>query len=216
MSMPPLRRLAGLVTAALLLALPAACGGLLPKPPERQLYRLNPTCGIAPGRPPVIAQLAVETPTAPGGLDSRRIALTRSPLALDYFAGAEWSDQVPFLVRSALVDCLQRSGAIAAGPASLGLRADFVLETAIRDFEAAYDSSAGPPRVVIGLDVDLISLPERRLIAQAALKAEAPATANTVPETVRAFDTALGRAVTDAATWTLANPALSRRTGSLK
>jgi cholesterol transport system auxiliary component len=214
MSVDP-RRTALLLACALLLTPPVGCG-LLSSAPERQLYRLTPACGVAPGQPQVTAQLVVATPTAPGGIDSERIALARSPLSLDYFADAAWSDHVPFLVRTALIDCLQHSGAVAAGPASLGLSADIVLETAIRDFEAVYDSPAGPPRVVVALDVALIRLPERRLVAHAALKAEAPAAANTVPETVRAFDAALGRAVTDAVTWTLATPALSKHAGSLR
>ncbi len=216
MSTHPQRLGVTLAAAALLLALPAGCGGILSKTPERQLYRLTPACGVAPGMPHVAAQLVVETPTAPGGLDSQRIALTRSPLALDYFADAAWSDHVPFLVRTALVDCFQQSGAIAAGPASLGMRADFVLETAIHDFEAVYDSPAGPPRVVVAFDVDLVRMPERKLVAHTLLKAEAPAAANTVPKTVRAFDVALGHAVTDTVRWTLSNPALSARPGSLR
>jgi len=214
MSVDP-RRVASVLASALLLALPVGCG-LLSKAPERQLYRLAPACAVAAGLPQVKVQLVVATPNAAAGLDGERIALTRSPVSLEYFADAEWSDRVPFLVRTALVDCFQQSGAIAAGPASLGLRADFVLETAIRDFQAAYDSPTGPPRVLVALDVDLVRMPERKLVAHTLLKAEARAAANAVPETVRAFDAALGGAVTDAVRWTLANPALSGRLGSLR
>jgi len=59
-------------------------------------------------------------------------------------------------------------------------------------------------------------MPERKLVARTLLKAEAPAAANAVPETVHAFDAALGRAVTHAVGWTLTNPALSGRPGSLR
>ena len=69
-------------------------------------------------------------PRALDGLDTRRIALHRSAVTLDFFADAEWADQVPFLVREALVASFERSGAVAAvGPEGLGLRADLVLET---------------------------------------------------------------------------------------
>ena len=201
---------------AALLGLLAACGGLFPEPPQRQLYRLSPSVSLAAGLPRAATQLLVATPSAAAGLDTRRIALSRAPVSLDYFADAEWEDRVPFLVQTALVDAFDKSGALAGvGTERLGLRFDFVLETTIADFQAVYDAPDRPPHAVAGLAAKLIRMPDRKIVAQASFKGDAAAAANTLPDIVRAFDAALGRAVEQAVTWTVSNPALSRRTGSL-
>lgn len=204
-----------LLATALLPAL-AACGGVFSSPPERQLYRTTPNFTFPAGLPHAAAQLAIGMPSASGGLDTRRIALSTSPQSLDYYAGAEWADSVPLLVRTALVEGFDASGAVAAvAPASLDTRADFVLETAIRDFEAEYAAAKQPPRVEIALDLKLIALPQRQIVAAGLVRDAAPASANAVPAVITAFNAALGRAVADAVAWTVTNPALSGRSLSL-
>lgn len=205
-----------LILLVALMPVLAACGGLLPTPPERTLYRLDPTIAFTAPLPHSSAQLLVATPTAPAALDTRRIALIPTPLSLDYFAGAEWADRVPFLVESAVVRAFQKSGAVrAAGPEDTGLRADFVLQTTVRDFAAVYDSPNRPPHVRVGLDATLIKMPARDIVAQTSLTREAPAAANTVPAVVSAFDIGLGAAASDLARWTLTNPALSPQNAAL-
>ena len=194
----------------------AGCGGLLSDPPKRELYRVTPTVAFRAGLPHVGAQLLVATPTAPAGLDTARIALSRSPVSLDYFAGAEWTDRVPYLVQTSLVEGFEKSAAIpAVGPDRGGLRADFVLETAIGDFQAIYDSPDGPPRISVRLTAKLVRIPERKIVAQISVSREAKAAANAVPDIVRAFDTALGGAIEEVVTATVTNPALSERRGSV-
>lgn len=205
------RRGLPLVALAMLMPALSGCGGLLPTPPERTLYRLNPTIAFAAPLPHSSAQLLVATPSAPAALDTRRIALFPTPLSLDYFAGVEWADRVPFLVQAALVEAFEKSGAIrAAGPEDSGLRADFVLQTTVRDFAAVYDSPKLPPRVRVTIDATLIEMPARDVVAQTQIAREAPAAANSVPAVVIAFDAALGTAARDLAGWALSNPALSR------
>ena len=216
MSTHRLRLSARLFAVLSLAALLAGCGGLLSDAPKRQIYRTSPNFAFAAPLPHVAAQLLVALPTAPAGLDTARIALSRAPVTLDYFADAEWTDRAPFLVQSALVDGFEKSGATqAVGPESLGVRADFVLETAIGDFEAIYDSPNGPPRILVKLNAKLIRLPERRIAAQISASGEAKAAANALPEIVRAFDQALSGAAQDLVIATLGNPALSQRRRSV-
>jgi cholesterol transport system auxiliary component len=202
--------------AALLALLPllAGCGGLLPSPPERQIYRLAPRFTFAAPLPHVAAQLLVTTPNAQPGLDTRRIALSRTPLSLDYFAGVEWGDRAPFVVQGALLAGFEKSGAIAAvGPETAGVRADLVLDTSIGDFEAVYDSPHGPPHVRVSLVARLVRMPDRSILARTAVTRDAPASANTVPAVVAAFDRALGGATDNLVDWTLTRlgkPALPR------
>jgi cholesterol transport system auxiliary component len=199
----------------------AGCGGLLSDAPKRELYRVSPKFAFPAGLPHVGAQLLVATPTAPAGLDTERISLSRSSVSLDYFADAQWADRVPYLVQTSLVEGFEKSAAIpAVGPDRGGLRADFVLETAIGDFAAIYDSPNGPPRVSVRLTAQLVRMPERKIVAQTSVTREVNAAANAVPEIVRAFETALSGAIGEVVTWTLrnpalANPALPERRGSV-
>lgn len=197
------------VAAISLALLLAGCGGLLPEPPKRQLYRLAPTLAFPP-LPHVGTQLLIATPTAPGALDTSRIAAARSPLTLDYYADAEWTDRAPLMVQTLLVEAFDKSRAVpGVGPESLGLRTDFILDTAIEHLEAAYDSPDGPPRALVSLNLKLVQIPERKVVAQTWIRREQKAPANTVPEIIRAFDAAAGAAAQEAVIWTVTNRALS-------
>jgi cholesterol transport system auxiliary component len=213
MTSRPQRHRPGLVAAAALLPLLlAGCGGLLSGPPARPLYRLDPTFAFAAALPHVGLQVLVAAPSAPSGLDTARIALSRTAVGLDYFADAEWTDRAPYLVQTALVEGFQKSGALpAVGPESGDLRADFVIETAIRDFEAAYEAPNGPPRAVVTLNVQLVRMPQRSIVGQTVVRREQQAAANTIADVVHAFDAALGGAAAEIVRWTVSNPSLSER-----
>jgi cholesterol transport system auxiliary component len=196
---------------ALIAVLCAGCG-ILSEAPKRQLYRLDPTVNFAAPLPHTAAQLLVTVPNAPAGLDTARIALSRSAVSLDYFADAEWSDRAPLLVQSAIIEGFEKSEAVpAVGRDNAGLRADFILQTDIRDFSAVYDSPAAPPLISVVVHMELITIPEHRIVAQRSIARRQRAAANAVPEVVRAFDTALGGVVEEVVRWVVTNPALSRR-----
>ena len=188
----------------------ASCGGIFSEPPQRKLYQLKPAVSFAAPLRHSSVQLLLALPNAPAGLDTDRIALSRSPMSLDYFADAQWADRAPLLVQTALLDGFEKSGAVpAVGRDSAGLRADVILESDLRDFAAIYDSPNAPPRATVAFTVKLIKIPERKIIAQKSVSRQQPAAGDTIPEIVRAFDMALGGAVEEAVSWTVGNPALS-------
>jgi cholesterol transport system auxiliary component len=194
----------------------AACGGLLPKPPERQLYRLASAPALRTGLPRLPAQLLVATPTSLSAFDTARIALSRSALTLEYFADAEWADRAPFVVQAALIEAFEKSRAFSGiSSEGSGLQADFVLATEIRDFVAIYDSPTGPPRVRVQLNAELVRMPGRKILAETVVTGEATAPGNDIPAIVQAFGAALGGAASDLVGWT-ANAALSARGGSVR
>ena len=201
--------------AALIAVLCGGCG-ILSEAPKRQLYRADPTLSFAAPLPHSAAQLLVTVPNAPAGLDTARIALSRSAVSLDYFADAEWTDRAPLLVQSAMIEGFERSGAVpAVGRGSAGLRADFILETDIRDFSAVYDSPTGPPLVSVVVHMELIKIPEHKIVGQRSITRRQRAAANAVPDVVRAFDAALGGVVEEVVRWAVTNTALSGRRGAL-
>jgi cholesterol transport system auxiliary component len=212
----PLRWLAIVLATVLAGGGLASCGGILSEPPQRKLYQVRPSASFTAPLRRSSAQLLIALPNAPAGLDTERIALSRSSLSLDYFADAQWTDRASLLVQSALLEGFEKSGAVpAVGRDSAGLRADFILETDLREFAAIYDSPTGPPRVAVAFNVKLIKIPERKIIGVHSFTRQQPAAADTIPEIVRAFDTALGGAVEEAVRWAVGNPALSSGRASL-
>jgi cholesterol transport system auxiliary component len=192
-----------------LAALISGCGGIFSDTPHRPLYQLKPAVNFGAPMRPIAAQLLVALPTAPTGLDTARVALSRASMSLDYFADAEWADSAPIIVQSALIDAFEKSGAVpAVGRDNAGLRADFILETELRDFTAVYDSPNGPPRVTVALTLKLIKIPERKIVAQQRVIRQQPAAGTTIPDIVNAFNAALSGTVEEAVRWAVGIPAL--------
>ena len=201
---------------AMAAGLAGGCSSLLPHAPERTLYRLMPAISLPTGLPHVSAQLVVATPVSQGGLDTRRIVLSRPQGSLDFYADGEWAERLPLLVQTALIDGFDKSGAIAAvSSEGLGLNADFVLESELANFEASLDSPKAAPRIVIRLDLKLVRMPERKIVAQSSVNGGAVAASNELSDIVRAFNVALGSAVADTVGWTLSNVSLPGRPGSV-
>jgi len=149
---------------------------------------------------------------APGGLDTRRIALSHSPVSLDYFADGEWTDPAPRLVQTALLESFENSHTVTAlDRETIGLSADYVLKSELRHFEAAYEAPDAPPQVWVVINVRLVKMPERRIVAEQSFEARYPAAGNNIRDIVLAFDEALGKVMKETVTWTVTNPALQAR-----
>jgi len=203
-------RLPHLALGAALLVL-SGCGGLLQPPsPPPSLYRLTSASGFA-GDPRVVPiQLAIDTPMAEAALDTTRIALTRNPTTLDYFADAAWTDRLTTVVQALLVQSFDNAQVLAAvGPQGGTLRAESVLVTELRHFEAAYNGP-GPPHWQIEITAKLVKLPERVLIADRTFRGDEPAARNDMGAIVEAADSAWRGVAKDIVDWTaatLARPA---------
>jgi cholesterol transport system auxiliary component len=191
-----------LVLAGLLLA---ACTGIIPGTGEPlKLYTLTPKSTYEGAVPEVDWQLVIETPIAPAGINTNRIALSHSPITLDYFAGATWTDSAPAMVQTLLVESFENTGRIVAvGRESVGLRADYVLKIELREFQAEYASPDTPPTVHIRIISKLVRMPVREIVASHMTERKAVAAANTLDGVVAAFDEALGPVLKDVVVWTL-------------
>jgi cholesterol transport system auxiliary component len=202
----------GLAVTALLVFVVAGCAKLLTTEP-RPLFRVSAPSSVPTNLPHTNAQIVVDAPYAPDGLETRRIAVVRAANAIDYLADGDWADRTPDMARAVLVEAFENSRAVAAvGPDSLNLHADFEILGDLRHFEAVYDSSAGgisAPTAVVALAVKLVKVPERKILAQTLISARQPATANTTPAIVAAMNGAMASVAKQVVVWTLTNPALS-------
>jgi cholesterol transport system auxiliary component len=203
----PVQNRRRLLRAAALLAfgtLTSGCAGVLPGagPPPR-LFRLTPKSTFPENQEPVAWQLVIETPLAPAGLDTTRIALQRASVELEYYARANWTDLAPAMIQTLVVESFENSGKIVAvGRESLGLRADFVLKLELREFQSDYSGGA-VPNAHVRLNAKLVRMPQRTIVGSQSFEAKVGANADRIEDIVAAFDSALGKTLKDLVLWTL-------------
>ena len=183
----------------------AACGGNTKQAP---IYVLHPDIHRAAGGAPVAWELSVAVPYAAAGLNIDRIGLMRSAETLDYYADSNWTDRLPIVLQTCLVEAFEQSGRIkAVSREASGMKADYALETEIRDFTAHYVTTDGTPAdAVVHINAKLVALPDRNIVGTFDSNQTAKGTENSVQATVAAFNVALTASLKEIVDWTLAAP----------
>lgn len=187
--------------------------GVNQDPPR--LYVLTPKSTYPKNLPTVNWQLLVETPVSPAGLNTARIALQDSPIELRFFQQAKWTDFAPKMVQALIIESFENSGRIVSvGREQIGLRADFVLKAELREFQAEYETrlpagtkalgpGEAPPWARVRVNVKLVKMPQREIVATQTFERRMRANANTMSDIIGAFDDALGKALKSIVVWTL-------------
>ncbi|MDR3517533.1 MAG: ABC-type transport auxiliary lipoprotein family protein [Azospirillaceae bacterium] len=188
-----------------LAALTAVAGCTAFSPDQSRLFNLRAARQFSPDLPQADWQLVVDLPVSAAGLDTSRIALSTDPTSVDYFAGVAWIERVPLLVQGLMVESFENSGRIVAvGRDSADLRADFVLTTDLRDFQAEYSAGRGaPPQAHVRWTAKLVAMPRRSIEASRTFEARIPASGSGIEAVVEAFDAALSRVMSDIVAWAL-------------
>ncbi|NBC34810.1 MAG: hypothetical protein GVY13_19235 [Alphaproteobacteria bacterium] len=211
MATPTRRQLIRAGTALSPLLLAGGCGSLASAvfsgPP--QTYVLTPKSTFPADLPRVDWQLLVEEPVASAGLDTARIALLRAPTELDYYADVVWSTRAPEMVQTLLVESFENADRIVSiGRESIGLRADYVLKTELREFQAVYaegytEDDTRAPTVFVRVNAKLVQTPQRVIIAGRNFEDRRAVASNTIAPIIQAFDEALGEVMKNLVAWTL-------------
>jgi cholesterol transport system auxiliary component len=104
-----------------------------------------------------------------------------------------------------IVEAFEDTGKIAAvGRSASDLRADYVLQTELRDFEARYQEDAElPPKVSIEIEAKLVKMPDRQIVGGTKVARQVSAARNETDSVVGAFDEALVACVREIVEWTL-------------
>ena len=182
----------------------AGCSALMNSAPP-QMYRLDPA-DLDPAVSPVRrGTLAIGMPSAPENLDSDRIALTRGAARFDYYADSTWTDRVPAMLRTLLVEAFEVDGRLAnVWTDQDAIVPGYLLQTAVRAFTARYDSAAvQPPMVQVSLDVRLLQMPQQQTTGRDLVTEQQIAARNDLGSVVQAFDVATGRALNRCVAFTL-------------
>jgi cholesterol transport system auxiliary component len=197
-------RLALVVAAAGLLL--GGCTLLQAAEEPTDLYQVSPKSTFEPNMPSVRWQLAVDVPVAAANLNTGRIAIAQSPTSFDYYSKTAWTDRAPLMVQTRIVDSFENSHKIlAVGRESIGIRANYVLQTDLRNFEAMY-FYGGTPIAHVRLVAKLVQMPDRQIIGVATFERCVRARQDKVPKVVEAFDQALGSVMKQLVAWTLKTP----------
>lgn len=172
--------------------------------PPPKLFVLTPKTTFGPDIPHVDVQLVVEAPIASEGLNTHRIALRDSPLTLDYFAGARWTERAPQLVQTLLVESFENTKKIVSvARQGVDLRADYVLKTELREFQAEYRDRADAPEIWVRLNAKLVQMPARIIIASETFESRLAAGGSGINEIVFAFDETLNKVLKKSVVWTM-------------
>lgn len=216
-------RFVGICAAMLALV---GCVSVLPEAgPAPETYRLSMqgtkrAATDAPAPMPADATvIIVHRPSAPAELSTDRVALVSPTGALAYAADARWASTAPALVGDRVFDALE---ALALSPvrASDGVRADVSLRLELLAFEADYSrgGSAGnaattsvgrnAPMVRVALRARVIDDTSRTLLGARRFDVTLPATGDTLPEIMAAFNGASTQIMTALSAWVVAVPGL--------
>jgi cholesterol transport system auxiliary component len=199
-------RLAALAGAAALLAGCQFISAVDQATEQQDLYTVTPKSTFDPDLPSVYWQLAVEAPAAAANLNTGRIAIALTPTSTDYYAKAAWTDRAPLMVQTRIVDSFENTRKIVAvARESIGIRANYVLQPDLRNFEALYYYGK-PPIVRVRIIAKLVRMPDRQIIGVGSFERCVRARADTVPKVVDAFDQALGSVIKRLVAWTLRTP----------
>ena len=196
-------RLIGIFGICLSLAA-TGCVSVLPggKEPAR-LFTLSPKSTFSKELPTTDWHLNVDMPSAGLALNTPKIALSRSPFALDYYARATWIDRAPAMVQTLLVESFDNTQKIVSVTGQpVAPRADYSLVTELREFQAEYDGD-GPPAVRVRINARLVELPRRTVVAAKSAEHVERAKGTDLDSIINAFDEALGRVMRRIVEWTL-------------
>lgn len=195
--------------ALLLLTLVPGCGGIgelvaVTKPNE--LYVLSPKSTFDANLPALRYQITVEEPTATAAVNTDQIAVQPTPLRVQYLPEARWVNRAPLIVQALLIESFENSGKVpAVGSSTIGLRADFLIVTDIREFQAIVpqDDPDGPLLIDVRLNIKILDAFSDRIIASQSFEETVNAQTDAPDQVVSAFDEALGDTMRDAVEWSV-------------
>lgn len=181
----------------------SGCGGLLPIPDSPTLYTLSPKSTFPDDLPIADWQLLIETPFAAAVLDTVRVAVLTEFTSVDYFAGVSWTDLAPEMIQTLIIESFENSRKIVAvGRETVGLRADYILSTELREFQ--FEQRAGQPsQVRVTINAKLIQEVRRSIVANENFEYVEVVQSPDFDAIIEGFDEALGKVMRRLVIWTL-------------
>jgi cholesterol transport system auxiliary component len=171
------------------------------------LYNLTPKSTFDPTLPRLRQQIVVAEPTATAAVSTDRIAVLPSPLQVEYLPGVRWVDRAPVIIQALLIESYENSGKVdAVGRSEVSLRADYLIVTDVREFQARVPLQPTPGdrlQVQVRLNIKLVNADLDRIIASRSFEEIVEAASDETLDIAEAFDEALGDVMRDAVEWSV-------------
>lgn len=179
----------------------SGCVSVLPDAePASERYFINDVTPAASTLTQAAWALSIEDPSAIRALDTTKIAISRAPGKVEYFAGGEWSDRAPRLIGTALIRSFENTERILGVGSRVSLpHADFILQTDIRDFHVV--KTGGREVVKTAVYVRLTDS-RSNVLAAKLFSREAEIEEEKITLVVQQIDQSLAGIMTDIVEWT--------------
>lgn len=156
---------------------------------------------VEDGRSARNRQILVPEPQALKALDSEQVVIRLGGSEIQYLGGARWSDRLPRLVQSKLVEAYENTGKLGGvGKPGEGLAIDYQVVTDIRSFEVR---TAGASQAVVEISVKLLNDRNGTVRAQKVFSASQPVSGGSPQNFIAALNVAFGKVSADIVVWTL-------------
>src|SRR5579872_962985 len=140
-----------------------------------------------PSQNPLKVELAVREPLGPIEFDTPRIVVRTDEKTLAYLPDGRWSERLPALVQTRLVETFQNAHLFRSVSRVSGTPADYALALDIRHFEIDAPSS----RAIVEIAAEIDRGADGRIMATKVFKADAPVAAVNGAQAAAALDKAL-------------------------
>lgn len=145
-------------------------------------------------------QLLIADPTALKALDSENIVVRLSGSEVQYLASSQWSDKLPRMVQSKLVEAFEDTGKLGGvGRPGQGLAIDYQVVTDIRAFEVDTTKNIA----YIEISVKLLNDKNGTVRAQEVFRSSARVSGSGNANLVKALDNAFASSSREIVNWTL-------------
>jgi cholesterol transport system auxiliary component len=179
----------------------ASCVSVLPDAPPASARYLVADVAMETSASTASWTLGVEEPDATLAYNTAKIALTRAPGRVEYYAGGEWVDRAPRLFGVALVRSFENTGAIRGVGNRLSLPVStYVLQTDIRRLGVRMTDAEPVAEVEV-----FARLTNGRSVIHASklFRASAPVAADSAAAAASALDASLSAIQREIVAWTL-------------
>jgi cholesterol transport system auxiliary component len=188
--------------AASALAL-ASCVSVLPEAaPASARYQVTDVTIDGAGREAVAWTLGVEEPDATLAYNTAKIALSREPARVEYYAGGEWVDRAPRLFGAALVRSFENTGVVKGVGNRVALPiSTYALQTDVRKLTITHQNGAMTADVAV-----FARLTNGRSVIHASklFSASEPVSADNAGAAATALNAGLEKVQRELVEWTLA------------
>lgn len=147
----------------------------------------------------------IEKPAASGVIDTDRIVVRPSSAQVQYLPDARWSEPAPEMIRSAMVEGFERTGAFQyVGRSPLALSGNLVLVTNLSEFHAEVIPRADTGRVRMTLVARLVREDGAVILATRTFSRGVAVDDTSTPAIIAAYESVAQNILSDLSAWVLA------------